>query len=238
MPDANEKSTTNLNKQFFAEIGRKFKNFVGSFLLFGFAAALSLLLLLWLAGKVFEDETVFFDETIRQRVHQFAAPWFTKAMIFVSLLGSQRFLISGVIVFSIIFIWLKWKRELILLLVTMAGEAVLEITLKLIFHRLRPEPFFDYPPLKTYSFPSGHALASFCFYGILALLIAAHVKRRGLKFLIWISAATLVLFIGISRIYLGVHFPSDVAAGFAAGFVWIFTVVMTDYYLKNKNSQN
>ena len=236
MADVKENPAANSKK---SEIGGKFKNFAGGYLLLGFAAAsLSLILFLWLAGEVYVGETIIFDETIRQAVRRFAAPWLTKTMIYVSLLGSQRFLIGGVIVLLIVFIWLKWKREIILFLLTMTGEAILEVTLKLLFGRVRPEPFFDYAPLKTYSFPSGHALASACFYGILAWLIAAHVKRRSLKFLIWISAATLVLLIGFTRIYLGVHFPSDVLAGFAAAFVWIFTVAMTDYYLKNKNSQN
>src|SRR5205809_814049 len=124
MADVKENPAADSKK---AKIGGKSKNFAGGFLLFGFAAvALSLILFLWLAGEVYVGETIVFDETIRQRVHQFAAPWLTKTMIFVSLLGSQRFLIGDVIVFLIVFVGLKWKREIILLLVTMAGEAILE----------------------------------------------------------------------------------------------------------------
>lgn len=238
MAEAKETFRTNSKKRSFAEIGGKLKNFAGGYLLFGFAAALSLLLFLWLAEEVYEGETIFFDEWIRQRVQQFAAPSLTRAMIWISFLGSQRFLIGGVIVFLILFIRLKWKRAVILLLVTMAGEAVLEVTLKLFFQRLRPEPFFEYAPLKTYSFPSGHALASFCFYGIAAWLIASRLEQSGLKILIWISTAALVLSIGFSRVYLGVHFPSDVLAGYAAACVWTFTVAFTDSLLGKKNPRN
>src|SRR5215204_793825 len=238
MAELNENFAANSKKPLFGKMRSKFRNFAVTYLLLGLAGASSLILFLWLAEEVYEGETIIFDETIRQTARQSATPWLTQTMIYVSFLGSFRFLTGGVIVFIILFSCLKWKQAVILLLVTMAGESVLEVTLKLLFKRLRPEPFFEYAALKTYSFPSGHALASLCFYGILAWLITARIKTRGLRFLIWISATTLILLIGFSRIYLGVHFPSDVFAGFAAGFVWLFTVSCTDYYLGTKNSQN
>ncbi|HEY0458669.1 MAG TPA: phosphatase PAP2 family protein [Pyrinomonadaceae bacterium] len=241
MADLKENFATNSKERSFTGTVGKFKNFAGRYLLFGFAAAAataSLILFLWLAREVYTGQTINFDETVRRAARGLAAPWLTQTMIYVSVSGSQRFLLGGVIIFSIVFIWLKWKRAVIFLLATMAGEALLEVTLKLFFRRLRPEPFFEYAPLKTYSFPSGHALASLCFYGILAWLIARRVKSRGLKFSIWMAAATIVLLIGFSRIYLGVHFPSDVLAGFAAGFAWLFTVASTDYYFAKQHSKN
>jgi membrane-associated phospholipid phosphatase len=207
--------------------------------LIGFISAVGcLIFFLWLAEGVFKGETKVFDETIRQAVNRIAAPWLTQLVIYISFLGSFAFLTFGVITALIIFLLLKRKDAVLILLITMAGEAILEVTLKLYFGRARPEPFFPYPPLESYSFPSGHALGSFCFYGILAWLIATRIKNRGVKIFIWILAAMLILLIGLSRIYLGVHFPSDIAAGFAAAFVWTFTVAVSNHLLGKKTSAN
>jgi len=76
-----------------------------------------------------------------------------------------------------------------------------------------------------YSFPSGHAMVSLCFYGMLAFLIARRVKKWQYRYGIAILTMFFIAAIGVSRIYLGVHYPSDIAAGFAAGAVWLtFTI--------------
>ncbi|MEP6904305.1 MAG: phosphatase PAP2 family protein, partial [Actinomycetota bacterium] len=151
--------------------------------------------------------------------------------------GSVAFIVGSLIVVTIIFLRLKWKHAAALLLITMAGEVVLDLTLKLFFQRARPEAFFNYPLPASYSFPSGHALGSFCFYAVLAWLITSRIKTRGWQILIWIFAPILVFLIGISRIYLGVHFPSDVLAGFTAAFVWILTIAFSDYLFSKRNSE-
>ncbi len=222
-----------------AGFGKKIWQHLGIYLLIGLVAAVvSLMFFLWLADEVFEGDTKIFDETVRQTIHQAAVPWLTQVMIFMSFIGSVAFIVGVLIFVTIIFLRLKWKHAAALLLITMAGEVVLDLTLKLFFQRARPEAFFNYPLPASYSFPSGHALGSFCFYIALAWLITSRIKNRGLKILIWIFAPTLVLLIGVSRIYLGVHFPSDVLAGFTAAFVWVFTIAFGDFLLRKRNSEN
>jgi undecaprenyl-diphosphatase len=75
------------------------------------------------------------------------------------------------------------------------------------------------------SFPSGHAMAAFIGWGVIAYLVAAHVHHARARAVIFASAAVLILLIGLTRIYLDVHFVSDVAAGFLAGGVWLFTCI-------------
>jgi membrane-associated phospholipid phosphatase len=226
-------------KLLLADLGRKIRQYLGWQMLAGLIFAVgSLLLFLWLADEVFEGETKVFDETVRQAIHQWATPHLTQLMIFLSLTGSGIFLTTACVIVSIVFLRLKWKHAAALFWLTMTGELVLEVTLKLFFHRVRPEPFFNYPLPASFSFPSGHALGSFCFYIVLAWLITVRIKNRGLKILIWILAAMLVFVIGISRIYLGVHFPSDVLAGFTAAFVWILTIALSDYIFGKQNSEN
>jgi undecaprenyl-diphosphatase len=113
----------------------------------------------------------------------------------------------------------------------MVGVAALDVALKLAFHRPRPVAFFGAAP-STYSFPSGHALGSFCFYGMLAAIVSARVRRQDAKFFVWMAAVLLVGMIGFSRIYLGVHYPSDVIAGYCAAVVWVGAVGLLERALR------
>jgi undecaprenyl-diphosphatase len=102
--------------------------------------------------------------------------------------------------------------------------------------RDRPSPFFDTPLPSSYSFPSGHALCSLCFYGSLAWIYAAHVRSKLAQASMWLLSALLIFLIGLSRVYLGVHYPSDVLAGYAAAFVWFSAVIWADtLFNKRKN---
>lgn len=189
----------------------------------------------WLAGEVFEGETTIFEEAVRNFVHEFAAPPLTALMKFFSFLGSPLFLvIFGVIIITVL-LYLKRRRAVMLFLITMAGEIALDLALKAFFGRVRPAAFFDYPLPASYGFPSGHAFGSLCFYGILAWLAAARTANKRAKIEIGASAFGLIFFIGLSRIYLGVHYPSDVLAGYAAGLFWVGAVASTDTQLQKRN---
>ena len=80
-----------------------------------------------------------------------------------------------------------------------------------------------------YSFPSGHALGSLVFFGTLAALVAARIRSTAARALVWIVAILLVAAIGFSRIYLGVHYPTDVIGGYAAALVWVIAVALGDH---------
>lgn len=203
----------------------------------GFAVASGFLLLFgWLAEEVFEDETKTFDESVRNSVHAFAAPPVTALMKFFSFLGSPLFLvITGTVVVASL-LYLKRKRAIVLFLITMVGEIALNMVLKPFFGRVRPEAFFDYPLPSSFSFPSGHAFGSLCFYGILGLLAAAQMPNKTAKITIYMAACLLIFFIGFSRIYLGVHYPSDVIAGYVAGLFWIGGVALTDNHLRKRDA--
>ncbi|HEV7843048.1 MAG TPA: phosphatase PAP2 family protein, partial [Pyrinomonadaceae bacterium] len=135
----------------------------------------------------------------------------------------------------ILFFILRWRRSIVVFVVTMAGAIALNVTLKLSFKRTRPTAFFDTPLPSSYSFPSGHALLSLCFYGALAAILVPHLSRAAPRVLVWTAAALLVALIGFSRIYLGVHYPSDVLAGYAAAIVWVALVGAGDQMLRRKS---
>src|SRR5438270_2459683 len=185
----------------------------GALVLVSLAVATACLVLFsWLAEEVFEGRASSFDLQGRLAVHQWASPTLTAAMRALSVLGSYVFLSSLLVVLVVVFLVLGWRRAAVWLAIATAGGAVLESTLKLVFQRARPPAFFG-PDPRTYSFPSGHALASFCFYGVLAGLLTTRIQKRWLRVVIWVAAAVLVAGIGCSRLYLGVHWPPEWMAG-------------------------
>ena len=207
----------------------------GPILFLGLASAASALILFaWLAEEVLSGDTESFDETIRAFVHGISTEWLTGFMNFVTILGSTLFLSIVFICVFIISFLIKWKRAAVLLTVTMIGAVILNFVLKVSFARARPVPFFDTPLPASYSFPSGHALYAFCFYGMLSWLVAAHIRESSVKILIWVLAVMIILLIGLSRIYLGVHYPSDVIAGYASAIIWVLTVISSDLLFKKK----
>lgn len=199
-------------------------------------AILCLFLFSWLAHEVFEGETLRFDMAVRDWVHQFASPGLTRAMFGISWMGSQG-LVMLLFVSLIAFFAAHWNRAALWLFLSMVGANILIVTLKYSFHRKRPLAFFGTEP-HSFSFPSGHSLASFCFYLVLAGLLSARVHSAALRICIWIVAALMVAAIGLSRIYLGVHYPSDVIAGYLAAAVWVGTLLAADHMRSRRRNSN
>jgi undecaprenyl-diphosphatase len=134
----------------------------------------------------------------------------------VTILGSIKFLVLAYVITVGWFVIKKAKSAAVMLTTTMVGAIILENALKFAFHRHRPEPFFDVGP-ETYSFPSGHALFSLCFYYTLADLLSERSRGRFGRAALWTGTAVLIAAIGLSRVYLGLHYPSDIAGGYLAG---------------------
>lgn len=178
----------------------------------------------WLAYAVTRGETAGFDLAGRDAVHAWASPSLTWAMYATTQLGSA----IPLIVLGTLVAWRlgPWKRVAVLLLVAAAGAEAIDQVLKLIFHRPRPEMFFGLAQPQTYSFPSGHAMSACCFYGMAAVLVTARVRSRGRRAAIWIVAALIAGAVGLSRVYLGAHYPTDVMGGYLAGAAWVLLAQM------------
>nr|MBA3659285.1 phosphatase PAP2 family protein [Gemmatimonadales bacterium] len=100
--------------------------------------------------------------------------------------------------------------------------------LKLLYARARPAPWFDYPLPASYSFPSGHALFAACFFGGLAVLLSHRLVHRWARIVTWLAALFFIGIIGVSRVYLGVHYPSDIVGGWTIGLLWVAAVRFGD----------
>ena len=121
-------------------------------------------------------------------------------------------------------LWLGWRRRwlhLAALLAAMVSGVALNLTLKYAFVRPRPEFANAYYHETGFSFPSGHAMLAVVFYGLLAYLLVCTIPRWKWQAIFVLGAATLALLIGFSRLYLGVHYLTDVLGGWAAGSLWL-----------------
>lgn len=172
-------------------------------------------------AALFRKTMDVFDNAFIWLVRYFASPDVDRVMIFITNLGYGD--IYGIIVlltFLMLAYFQRW-REVAGLALCLGGGAVLNVLLKYLFERTRPE-LFRVVEATGYSFPSGHAMVSLCFYGMVALLTVRNVQSPYGRSAIISCAVLLVAAIGVSRIYLGVHYPTDVIAGYAAGAMWLF----------------
>ncbi|MGH7526103.1 MAG: phosphatase PAP2 family protein [Gemmatimonadales bacterium] len=202
---------------------------VGAALVMGLLAAVGAsVLFTWLGGEVLAGDTEALDLRLRVALHQVASPGLTQVMRWASLLGSPWLLVPLGLVLAALFAGRGWRRGALMVVVMMAGSLILDNSLKRLYGRVRPEPFFDYPLPTSFSFPSGHALLAVCFFGGLAVLLAPRLRSPPLRVAVWLIALGLIALIGVSRVYLGVHYPSDVLGGYAAGTVWVTSVALGD----------
>jgi membrane-associated phospholipid phosphatase len=214
---------------------KRLLEFLSFSLLLGLTAAIAMLVFLgWLADEVLDGETRYFDDTTRAAVHTFASPGMTIFMRGISFVGSTYFLAAATTAIVVAFALRRWGREAKLFAITMIGASLLNVTLKLAFKRPRPVPFFDLTAPESYSFPSGHALASCCFFAGLAAVLSGRIKQKRERAILWTTASFMFLLIGLSRIYLGVHYTTDVIAGFAAALLWILVVRFVEIQLARR----
>jgi len=191
-------------------------------------AAAALVLFAWLGREILEGEVLAFDERIRTLVHDLASPRLTTVMRAASLYGGPAVLVPAGLLVAVAFLVKGWRRGALLVIVTLAGTGLLNWLLKFSFARVRPASFFDYPLPGSPSFPSGHALYAASVFGGLAVLLTARIRNLLLQVAIWFVAISLFLLVGLSRVYLGVHYPSDVLAGYAIGVIWVTAVALGD----------
>lgn len=147
-------------------------------------------------------------------------PWLEEAVRDITGLGSMivLLLVTGAVVFYLLLI--RKSREALVVLVAVGGGQILSSLLKLGIDRPRPELVSHLVHVQTLSFPSGHAMMAAVTYLTLGTMLAGIVPGRVTKTYVLGVAMLITLLVGVSRVYLGVHWPSDVLAGWCAGFAW------------------
>ena len=182
---------------------------------------IALIIFITIAGMVAEGRTQNFDNRALGFIAGHVTNINTAVMRFFTFLGTHLFLIPANLLLTAWFLFIKKRQWYSIKVPSVAiSSLLLMFVLKLIFRRDRPvSPLLQVA--KGFSFPSGHALMSVTFYGLLVLIVWENVHQTWLKWTLSVSLVLLIMVIGLSRIYLRVHYASDVLAGFAVGLVWL-----------------
>lgn len=204
----------------------KLITFIGLEVIIGIGASfLSFIAFYWLTEQVIIHRTNSFDQIVSQYIQSFRTPVLTSIMFLFTFLGSYMLVFGTVFIASILF----WKRkhiESFFFMFIIGVGLLLNLLIKQLIARPRPpHPLYQ---VLSYSFPSGHSMNSFIFYAILVFGVFHFTRRKRMSLILGIFMLVLVLLIGISRVYLGVHYPSDVIGGFIAGFWWIVTLLLIE----------
>lgn len=186
----------------------------------------SLILFQYITTDVLQSQTILIDNLIANFVISYRQAWLTNIMLFLSLLGNEVIIFGSVVVF--IFLTLKkHHRETFIFSILLLMGATLTTWLKILYKIPRP---FVLTMVKenSYSYPSGHALNSILFYGTISFFVYHFTRNKMTSTLFSTLSVILIILIGISRIYLGAHHPSDVLAGFIVGFWLLVTTILID----------
>ena len=181
---------------------------------------------LWAFGALVEDlregEAFFFDVPLLQFAHGMARAGFDRTFLLFSQLGYGHGVVPFDIVLVLALAWRRHAREALFAGLATGGSALLNVAAKHAFARARPDLWVSIAPESTYSFPSGHAMGSITLAWVVVLLwwYLPSPRWRRWRWPVAIAAALFTLMVGLSRIYLGVHYPSDILAGWTAASVW------------------
>ena len=181
----------------------------------------------WWFGEIVEDvsrneATRLLDERVIAWFQDWASPGLTYVAWIVTALGSVVFITAGSMVTGFVLLRRGYIYRFLAVAVTMGGGSLLNILLKHFFHRQRPVLENPLVTLSSYGFPSGHTMGATIFYGLLALLIAHSTRWAWRHRIFAFAGATLVIaLVGVSRIYLGAHYLTDVLGAIALGLAWL-----------------
>lgn len=191
-------------------------------------ALLTLIFVIWLvfiANNTRPDEVVF--ELVSPYTNGDRTEWMKK----ISFLGNHQFLIPANLLLIAFFVYVKKHKDALLVAVVALSSLGLMSLLKNMIRRYRPSsPLVD--GITNFSFPSGHALMSVAFYGLLSIYAVKRIHNPVIKASILLLLFAIILLIGFSRVYLRVHYTTDVIAGFSIGTCWMLFC----FWLLNKTA--
>ncbi|MFC0522763.1 phosphatase PAP2 family protein [Pontibacillus salicampi] len=180
-----------------------------------------------LAEDVLEEEKFAIDQVVQNQVNSFQTPWLNTAFRYITEAGSVLWLtiVSVIIAVFLLFSSNKSMWNVIYFAIGMLGISLMTKLLKVGFERQRPDVLDQYDGT-GFSFPSGHATGSLLLYGFLIYFVSLSPWNRIWKTIVNIMLTVLILLIGLSRVYLGVHYVTDIAAGFLLGLSWLIMCII------------
>lgn len=180
-------------------------------------------ILVEISDNVLAQEAFEFDEHVLLYIHQFATPVLDNVLLFITRIGDPHTVVP---LTGVVFVFLLVKRQRMaatFFALDAAGGVALSYFLKLAFSKPRPQLWESAIEEVTYSYPSGHALGSMVIYGFLSYVFARMYPRYAAA--IYTFAVFMIVSIGFSRLYLGVHWPTDILGGYGIGFLWVMACI-------------
>lgn len=209
---------------------QRFKSGIGSLLpTLWIVGLITAAIALWgfaeIADEIFDAETLALDQAILLSIYRIHTQWLSLAMIGITTVGGPSALFGLTVIFCIVLLLKRYWMDAIIGFIAVGGGIALNNWLKTLFQRSRPELWERIVNVDFYSFPSGHAMTALIVYGFFGYWLATRSRLpRGLTLSITVL---LILLVGFSRLYLGVHWPTDVIAGYAAGLVWLIACLLS-----------
>ncbi len=160
-----------------------------------------------------------------------------RIMLFITYLGSAPVILFGLLLATVFLAWQRRWHYITSLLISVGGGELFVWLIKNLIERPRPELVNALTPEQGYSFPSGHGFVALSFYGLIAYFLWRGSRRWWTKIFIFIATVSIIVAIGLSRIYLGVHWPTDVLASYASGAAWL-TVIITGLEINRRLQQS
>ena len=196
------------------------------------AGLLALCLFVELTEVVMSQESAQLDTAVLTWLQRFSSPTLDTLARAVSAMGSEGLAVILVLLLALLGWQRRWRAIIALLLAT-GGAQLLNDLVKTHFHRTRPAPVTTFLPGQAFSFPSGHAMVAAAFYLFLTYL-GWRLLHGWQRTVCAVSVLLLVLLIGLARLYLGVHYLTDVFAGYLAGFLWTDSLIIGGSLLARK----
>jgi len=176
--------------------------------------------------KLAEGDMWIYDQVISRIIYGLRTPLLTSIMLFITRLGAG-FTLEIMSILVILFAWKHHRKEALFFIIILVMGLAINTALKNTVRRPRPE----IAPLvieTSYSYPSGHAMNSVVFYSAVAFFMYHFTRSKRWSTIFFGLSCGLIGLIGFSRVYLGVHYPSDVVAGWVIGGWWLATVLLME----------
>jgi len=223
---------------FFAFVGKRLDRMEFTGLPLTLLGTVFLYFLLLLAGVIEDvltlDPIVALDARIENLLYAFRDPLLVKVFLWITLLAKAKIVLCFLLLLVLVCLLWNMREFLFPLMVTVAGSSLFNLLGKVAFHRQRP-PWVGVYTETSFSFPSGHAAMAAAFYGFAVYFLWRRTATWGRRLNILFAGVFIIAAIGFSRLYLGVHFLSDVVGGYLLGLLWlIIGICMTELHLRGE----
>lgn len=191
----------------------------------------SLIIFYKLVYEIFaEKSSNFLDQQVINWAYSLRSPALNEIFKFITTLANIQVIIVIIVIVLVLLTKFNQRKFVVSFLITSVFSIGFTTLAKMIFARERPAITNALISESSFSFPSGHALLSASIYGFLIVILIKSIRNNSARILIYIFGFALIGLIGFSRIYLGVHWPTDILASYAIGIVWLaFSLIALEY---------